>query len=269
MQDEITSRVVAAIEPALSRAETSAAPPSGRNIWGLGIIASAASGTCNKLTGKDGSGSLWLVQTAVALDPELADAHLGLARALIVQWDYGSAEDFAPLVREARQSALRAAELDSENPYAQYVLAQTSHWAGDARAAIAYASRAVELNGNFALGHFYLGIALNLDGRHEEALEAIEIGLRLSPRDPRVSTWLANKARALYHLRATPKRSRRQLAARRIQPHAYGSSSWSRATPSSDAMKRPRRYLPRYAPCQAAARKRELVFGPLLRPGRA
>jgi hypothetical protein len=42
-------------------------------------------------------------------------------------------EDFAPFVRQARESALQAAALDSENPQAQYVLAQTSHWADGMR----------------------------------------------------------------------------------------------------------------------------------------
>jgi hypothetical protein len=37
-----------------------------------------------------------LFKQALTLDPNLADAHLGLARALIVQWDYSSVEDFAP-----------------------------------------------------------------------------------------------------------------------------------------------------------------------------
>jgi adenylate cyclase len=223
VQDEITSRVVAAIEPALSRAETKRGAAKQPEHMGAWDYCQRGFWHLNKLTGKDGSAAYGLFKTAVALDPELTEAHLGLARALIVQWDYGSAEDFAPLVREARQSALRAAELDSENPYAQYVLAQTSHWAGDAQAAIAYASRAVELNGNFALGHFYLGVALNLDGRHQEALEALEMGLRLSPRDPRMSTWLANKARALYHLQRYAEAIEAAAAARRIQPHAYGS----------------------------------------------
>ena len=223
VQDEITSRVVAAIEPALSRAETKRGAAKQPEHMGAWDYCQRGFWHLNKLTGKDGAAAYGLFKTAVALDPELTEAHLGLARALIVQWDYGSAEDFAPLVREARQSALRAAELDSENPYAQYVLAQTSHWAGDAQAAIAYASRAVELNGNFALGHFYLGVALNLDGRHQEALEALEMGLRLSPRDPRMSTWLANKARALYHLRRYAEAIEAAAAARRIQPHAYGS----------------------------------------------
>ena len=51
----------------------------------------------------------------------------------------------------------------------------------------------------------------------------METGLRLSPRDPRASTWLANKARALYHLRRYEEAIETALAARRIQPHAYGS----------------------------------------------
>jgi len=223
VQDEITSRVVAAIEPALSRAESRRGAAKQPEHMGAWDYCQRGFWHLNKLTGTDGAAAYGLFKTAMALDPELAEAHLGLARALIVQWDYGSAEDFAPLVREARQSALRAAALDSENPYAQYVLAQTSHWAGDAQAAIAYANRAVELNGNFALGHFYLGVALNLDGRHQEALEALEMGLRLSPRDPRMSTWLANKARALYHLQRYAEAIEAAAAARRIQPHAYGS----------------------------------------------
>src|SRR5262249_56288738 len=119
-------------------------------------------------SGRDGGAAEGLFKRATALDPDLAEAHIGLARALIAQWDYGSVEDFAPLVREARQSGLRAAGLDGENPYAQYVLAQTSHWAGDVQASVAYASRAVELNANFALGHFYLGVVLGLDRRRAE-----------------------------------------------------------------------------------------------------
>ena len=202
VQDDITSRVAAAIEPALSRAETQrviAKRPENMGAWDY---CQRGFWHVHKGTRTDGITAYDLFKQALALDPNLADAHLGLARALIVQWDYGSVEDFAPFVRQARESALQAVALDSENPQAQYVLAQTSLWAGDARTAIAHASRAVELNGNFALGHFYLGIALSLDGRHEEALEAIETGWRLSPRDPRASTWLANKARALYHLRS-------------------------------------------------------------------
>jgi len=223
VQDDIASCVAAAIEPALSRAESQrviAKRPEHMGAWdycqrGLWHV--------HKGTRTDGITAFGLFKQALALDPNLADAHLGLARALIVQWDYGSVEDFAPFVRQARESALQAVALDSENPQTHYVLAQTGLWAGDALAAIAHASRAIELNANFALGHFYLGIALSLDGRHEEALEAIETGWRLSPRDPRASTWLANKARMFYHLRRYEEAIETALSARRIRPHLYGS----------------------------------------------
>jgi len=223
VQDDITSRVVAAIEPALSRAESQRVIAKRPEHMGAWDYCQRGFWHVHKATRTDGITAYGLFEQALALDPNLADAHLGLARALIVQWDYGSVDDFAPFVRQAQESALRAVALDSENPQAQYVLAQTSLWAGDVRAAIAHASRAIELNGNFAPGHFYLGIALSLDGRQEDALDAIETGWRLSPRDPRASTWLANKARVFYHLRRYEEAIETALSARRIRPHAYGS----------------------------------------------
>src|SRR6266404_7302165 len=111
---------------------------------------------------------------------------------------------------------------------------------------------AIELNANFALGHFYLGIGLSLDGRHEEALKAIETGWRLSPRDPRTSTWLANKARVLYHLRRYEEAIETALSARHVRLTPTAPSSWPRATPNSGVMKRPAAHWPIYAPCQAA-----------------
>jgi adenylate cyclase len=222
VQDDLTSRVVAAIEPALSRAESQRVIAKRPEHMGAWDYCQRGFWHVHKGTRSDGETAYSLFERALVLDPNLADAHLGLARALIVQWNYGSVEDFAPFVRQARESALRAAALDRENPQVQYVLAQTSLWAGDVRAAIEYARHAIELNANFALGHFYLGIALSLDGRHEEALEAIETGWRLSPRDPRASTWLANRARVLYHLTRYEEAIETALSARRIQPHAYG-----------------------------------------------
>src|ERR1700730_18169421 len=223
VQDDITSRVVTAIEPALSRAESQRVIAKRPEHMGAWDYCQRGFWHVHKGTRTDGITAYGLFKQALALDPNLADAHLGLARALIVQWNYGSVEDFAPCVREGREAALQAVAVASENPPAQYLCARQSHWAGDVRAAIAHASRAIELNGNFAVGHFYLGIGLSLDGRHEEALEAIETGWRLSPRDPRASTWLANKARVFYHLKRYEEAIEPGLSARRIQPHAYGS----------------------------------------------
>ena len=135
VQDDITSRVVAAIEPALSRAESQRVIAKRPEHIGAWDCCQRGFWHVHKGTATGGKVAYGLFKQALTLDPNLADAHLGLARALIVQWDYGSVEDFAPSVRQARESALQALALDSENAQAEYVLAQTSHWAGEVRAA--------------------------------------------------------------------------------------------------------------------------------------
>jgi adenylate cyclase len=87
IQDEITSRVVVAIEPALSHAASqrgAAKRPEHMGAWGY---CQRGFWHLNKLTATDGAAAYGLFKTAVALDPNLAEAHLGLARALIVQWE--------------------------------------------------------------------------------------------------------------------------------------------------------------------------------------
>ena len=49
--------------------------------------------------------------------------------------------------------------------------------------AVAAVSRAIELNPNFAYAHGLLGAAHALGGRSDEAIECIDRGVRLSPRD--------------------------------------------------------------------------------------
>src|SRR5262249_35857764 len=55
-----------------------------------------------------------------------------------------------------------------------------------------------ELNPNFAAARGYLGMALALDGRSDEAIENIEHAMRLSPRDPQNSLFNAGLAAAHY-----------------------------------------------------------------------
>jgi len=223
VQDDITWRVAAAIEPALSLAESQKVIAKRPEHMGAWDYCQRGFWHVNKGTAADGATALDLFKKALALDLNLAEAHLGLARALIVQWNYRSLENLAPLVQQARISAVQALALDPENPQAHYVLAQTDLWAGDVGAAIVHARRSIDLNANFALGHFYLGVALSLAGRCKEAVASIDVGFRLSPRDPRTSTWLGNKARALYHLDRYNEAIDAAITARRLQTHPYSS----------------------------------------------
>src|SRR5258708_18975741 len=128
VQDDIPSRVAAAIEPALARAESQRVIAKRPEHMGAWDYCQRGFWHVHKGTATDGKTAYGLFKQALTLDPNLADAHLGLAHALIVQWDYGSVEDFASSVRQIRGSALEALALGSE------------------------------LNANFARGHFYLRI---------------------------------------------------------------------------------------------------------------
>jgi adenylate cyclase len=118
-QDDIASRVAAAIEPALSRAESQRVIAKRPEHMGAWDYCQRGFWHVHKGTRTDGVTAYGLFKQALELDPNLADAHLGLARALIVQWGYGSVENLAPFVRQARESALQAVALDSENPQAE------------------------------------------------------------------------------------------------------------------------------------------------------
>ena len=108
VQDEITSRVVAAIEPALSRAERQRVNREAAGTYGrVGLLPARLLARAQGDFGPMASTAYGLFKEALMLDPNLADAHLALARALIVQWNYGSVEDFAPFVGEAREFALQ------------------------------------------------------------------------------------------------------------------------------------------------------------------
>jgi adenylate cyclase len=79
VQDDIASRVVAAIEPALSRAEGQRVIAKRSEHMGAWDYCQRGFWHVNKGTATDGKVASGLFQQALTLDPSLADAHLGLA----------------------------------------------------------------------------------------------------------------------------------------------------------------------------------------------
>ena len=58
--------------------------------------------------------------------------------------------------------------------------------------------RALDLNPNFAAAHGYLGFALALDGRSDQAIDHIEQAIRMSPHDPQNAIFNVALAAAHY-----------------------------------------------------------------------
>jgi pentatricopeptide repeat protein len=189
IQDEIAERVAGAIEPELLKIEgVQAAARHTGNMTAWDIV---RRGTWhfhqvmreNHLKARD------LFRQACKLDPDLPEAHLWLGRVSAGIVPYGWSDNPVEDLREGREAAFKAIQLDERNPYTHYALAIVSAYADQLDQSISAARKAIAISPSFALGHLVLGMALLFSGRASEAIGPLEYGLRLSPYDPQNFVW--------------------------------------------------------------------------------
>jgi adenylate cyclase len=199
LQDEITASVIAAIEPKLLAAEGIRAESRSiedLNAWDL--VARAVSHFW-KLTAAESATAIAMLRQAVERYPDYAPAHSILAFALVVSAHLGwtaSANDRT----FAAECALRAAELDDQDPWAHVALGYLAFTARRTDEAIDCFRRALDLNPNFAVARGYIGFALACDGRSEDAIENLQRAIRMSPRDPLNSFFFVGGLAAAHYL---------------------------------------------------------------------
>jgi TolB-like protein/Tfp pilus assembly protein PilF len=182
IQDEITESVIGCIQPHVYAAEherLKRKPPARLDAWESFVRAMFLYSQHSEPSTRE---ALILVDRAVGLDPGYAQAH-GL-RAVCLAWRAIQGwEQRATAFAQAAASADRAVAGDPAEP-----------WAHLARGFIAFArirdaetidafSRAIDASPNFAYAHGLLGAAHAFGGRPDQAIECIDRGVRLSPRD--------------------------------------------------------------------------------------
>ena len=194
LQDEITSNVVATIEPQLYAAEDIRAKhkrPESLNAWDC--VARALSLTI-KVTKHDNAAAQDLLKKAIAIDPSYAQAYslLAFSLSLANSWSWQPSES---VLEPAWDFAQKAVRLDVDDPWAHLALGHLHRQRRELEDAVAEFQNAVALNPNFAFAHTHLGLALCFLGRSEEALAELDTAERLSPRD--FQAGLNNTARAI------------------------------------------------------------------------
>jgi adenylate cyclase len=194
LQDQTTDSIVAALEPAVGRAEMQRARRKNPESLGAWDLYQRGMFHLNKVTKDEIAHAREQFQRAVELDPGFASAHAGLA---LVGWFdvlLNLTEDLPGARSSALAAAKRAVALDDLDPFAQSVLAYTCTFQQQYEAGVTAARRAVELNPSFALGYHSLGVALTHNGQPHEAIEAEERAIRISPSDPWLFMFLAGLA---------------------------------------------------------------------------
>jgi TolB-like protein len=185
LQDQIASNVAGAIEPKLRQSEIERAsrkPTANLTAYDLYLRALAQT---YRYTEAGFVEAVALIRQALALDPSYAPAAalVGWCRTVqrIQGWGSLSDEDLADAVRLARH----ALEAVREDPDTMWRAAHPlSALAGETATGAAILDRALTLNPNAASAWMVKGWIQALRNKPDEAIEACERALRLSPFDP-------------------------------------------------------------------------------------
>lgn len=218
VQDEITERVAGAIEPELLKHEGGQAAL--RSIGNLNAwdLVRRGSWYFHQLSEATHLRSRELFRDAVNLAPQLAEAHMWLARAGTSIVSYGWAEDDVAEMKEAMDAAIKAAQLDEKDAYAHYALAMAHIFSCSMQPALRFAQKSVDLSPSFALGYLVLGMARLYSGNAAGALQPLEHGLRLNPYDPQNFHWFRILGLAHYFSGRTELALEAALKALNVRP---------------------------------------------------
>src|SRR5258707_671181 len=197
VQDQITEAIVAAIEPQLYAAENFRArrkPPNSLDAWDLVMRALSHYW---RVTRPDNMVAQALLEKAIAIDPNYGQALSLLATSHMFGVHSGCADvrSAAPI---AERAALAAILADSEDPWAHNALGSVYFSTRRLDDSLAEFELALQLNPNFSLAQGYYGLALSYCGRWQEAHEAAQRAIRLSPRDPSSAIYYGIAAYAQF-----------------------------------------------------------------------
>ena len=132
-------------------------------------------------TNDDIEQSLDLFSQAIKLDPNYAEAHAWQSRVQVYIFLSGMNNVSEETVVPGIESARRAIELDALLPMAHANLGWALSWDNQYEAAIASIRTAIEMDRSFADAYLWLSMTTASIRRGDEALTAIQNGIRVNP----------------------------------------------------------------------------------------
>jgi adenylate cyclase len=183
VQDDITERVVAAVEPHVYAEEgfrASSKQPDSIDAWGLVVRALSM---INKVERKQNLEAQALLRRAIAMEKSYSRAHALLSWAIwwaaLCYWYPDDREGYA----QAAVHAQDALSFDPSDPWARMISGLCLSTAGHHDRALGELRTALNLNPSFALGRTAYGWVLLRAGHFAEAISETGRALRISPLD--------------------------------------------------------------------------------------
>jgi len=197
VQDEITRSVAAAIEPELMAAEGVRALSRSADDLSAWELVARAQAHIWRMSRSDHEAAVSVLKRAVEEFPNYAPAKSMLGFRLIFGAHMGWIDHDQGLLVGSRHAA-RAVALDDRDPWGHVALGYWAMMERRTEESIAAFRRAVSLNPNSAAAHGYLGHVFAFAGRDREAIDHVELAMRLSPLDPETAFFLGGIAVAHY-----------------------------------------------------------------------
>jgi TolB-like protein/Flp pilus assembly protein TadD len=199
LQDEIARRIMAELEPALTKADFSVIRRKrvdSIDAWSFFRRAAGAIAV-HGLNEDSVAEAVHQLREAIAVDTNFALARALLALISSFGANLSLVRDAAAAEMQAREEATRAVSIDPNASdvlgYAGCAIADT----GEHERGLELLQRAIELDPSNAQAHVALGATLTRLGHFDEGIRSMQFGMRSSPKDFRLTFWRMILADAL------------------------------------------------------------------------
>jgi len=184
LQDEITKKIITAMQVKLTEGEQVRAAAKGTNNLEAYLKYLQADDYIDRINIESNALGKQLAQEAIALDPEYAMAYRALGRAHMLDVWLGSSKSPKDSITKAIKLVKQAIVLDDTYAEAHGLLGYLFSMTRQHDKAVALGEKAVALNPNSAESHFRLGKTLTFSGRYEESIPEYKRAIRLNPIPP-------------------------------------------------------------------------------------
>ncbi|TIT80758.1 MAG: adenylate/guanylate cyclase domain-containing protein [Mesorhizobium sp.] len=191
VQDEITDRIVGALEPVIGDAEQHRARvgrPENLDAWEL---CQRAFWHYYRVNRQDQQLAKEWFRKSIAMDPELAMAWGGLSIACYYDVVTSWTSDVGGSIEEMRAAGLRAVAIGDHGHLGRFGLGFAHIYSRQYDSGIREMERGIEENPSSAHGYYLYSMAHMFAGHSERAVEGVGRALRLSPRDYHIAQLIS------------------------------------------------------------------------------
>ena len=184
VQDEITKKIITAMQVKLTEGEEVRVAAKGTNNLEAYLKYLQANELINRLNSDSNALGKQFAEEAIALDPEYASAYFILSGAHVMDVFLGTSKSPKQSIDKAMKLSQKAIVLDDTFAEAHGFLGFLYSMTRQHDKALAQGEKAVALNPNSAECHYRLGKILTFAGRWEESIPEYERAIRLNPIPP-------------------------------------------------------------------------------------